>query len=341
MNKKKVVDIHIQVFGLGDSGKGCFISKDFIFSNTFISMLMALKVDSFNLSDEKIKNVLLNTIDTSEKIDCAVLLAIDGVHKNGKFILSESQIVIPNDYVIDLVKDNKRLLFGASVHPYREAKQMLSETERCINEGAVLFHWIPSSQQINPEDERCIPFYIRLVRGGIPLICNTGEEFSRTSSLINGNSNRFNDIRRLIKALDIGLKIIVSQGSFTYHAQPFQHLGRNTFEELMGMLRVSEEKKWNLYADISSFCTPSRITYLERIKKEIDNGNISRKRFLYGSGFPTPVVDINILRKSLNPNELLKYIRQQRNLLDNTYNILREFGIHDSIFTNAWDVLRL
>ncbi|MDH5201830.1 MAG: amidohydrolase, partial [Nitrospirota bacterium] len=116
---------------------------------------------------------------------------------------------------------------------------------------------------------------------------------------------------------------------------------KDYFEELLEMLRVSEKKKWNLYADISAFCTPTRITYLERINEEISKGTLNPRRFLYGSDFPIPIVDITIFKNLLNLHELLEHIKKLGNPLDNNYTILKEFGIHDSIFTNAWDVLRL
>lgn len=107
------------------------------------------------------------------------------------------------------------------------------------------------------------------------------------------------------------------------------------------MLKASEKKKWNLYADISAFCTPTRIKYLERINEEISKGRLSPTRFLYGSDFPIPIVDINLLKGQMTLNELLEHIKKGGNPLDNNYNILKEFGIYESISTNASEVLRL
>lgn len=333
-----VIDIHIHIGGPGDSGSGCRMSPEFIFSPAFAAMLIALKASPFDIRDEKIKEIILNIINTTEKIDYAVLLALDGVYKNGKYIESESHLVTPNEYIIDIAKTNKRVLFGASVHPYRNKKEMLDKIKRCIDNGAVLFKWIPSSQQVDPEDDRCMPFYEVLAREDVPLLCHTGGELAVPTS--DFNANKFNDPRRLRKALDMGVKVIAAHCSTPYLGA-IMPADKGYFDELMGMLKVSEEKKWNLYADISAFCTPTRITYLERINREISKSAISPGRFLYGSDFPIPIVDINIFKSPLNLKELLEHIREHGNPLDNNYNILKEFGIHDSIFTNAWNVLKI
>ncbi len=334
----KIIDIHIHIGGPGDSGSGCRMSNEFIFSPAFGAMLIALKATPFDIRDEKIKEVILNAIDTSERVDFAVLLALDGVYENGRYIESESHLVTPNDYIIEIAETNRRVLFGASIHPYRKKKEMLDEMRRCIDSGAVLFKWIPSSQQINPMDNRCIPFYEVLAREEVPLLCHTGAELAVPTS--DFSTNKFNDPRRLKKALDMGVKVVAAHCATPYLGAILP-ADKGYFDELMEMLRVSEKKKWHLYADISAFCTPTRITYLERINEAISNGTISPSRFLYGSDFPIPIVDINMFKSPLSLKELLEHLLEQGNPLDNNYNILKKFGIHDSIFTNATDVLRM
>jgi predicted TIM-barrel fold metal-dependent hydrolase len=335
---RKVIDLHVHMLGMGDSGKGCRLSKEFIVSPAFAAMLASLKTVPFEAGEEKIRETILCAVDTSEEVDNAVLLAMDGVYKNGKFMESESHFVVPNDCVIDMAQESKRVLLGASVHPYRLADRMISETERCIDEGAALFIWAPAGQQINPDDDRCIPFYVRLAREGIPLLCHSGNEFAVSpSDVVTG---RYNDPRRLIRALDIGVKAIVAHCPSLSAGSGMQP-DSGYFEDLMQMLQDAEAKRWELFADISAYCTPSRSGYIERILREIGDGRISPKRFLYGSDFPMPAVDINVFKRPLSPNEMLQHITGQGNLLDKHFRIMKQFGIHESIFTNACDVLRL
>jgi predicted TIM-barrel fold metal-dependent hydrolase len=335
---KKVIDIHVHMVGTGDTVKGCIASKEFLCSPTFSSMLMSLKTPPFALTDDKIREFILESVGNSESVDCSVLLALDGVYKHGRLVASETLLSVPNDYIISLSRTNKKVLFGASVHPYRETAEMLNETRRCIGEGAALFVWAPSGQQINPEDDRCIPFYVCLAREGVPLLCHAGAEFAMSAA--DSKTIRCNDPKRLKKALDIGVKVIVahcaapSRGSI----MPFE---RGFFDELTEMLKVAEEKNWELYADISACCSPSKSWFLEKIIDEIEEGRISPKRFLYGSDFPMPAVDINIVKRPLNAVELVDHMRARGNLLDNHYRILKAFGLHESVFTNACDVLRM
>jgi predicted TIM-barrel fold metal-dependent hydrolase len=334
-----IIDIHIHIGGPGDSGSGCRMSPEFILSPAFVVMLIALKASPFHdIKDMRIQEIILDAVNTSEKTDGAVLLSLDGVYKDGEYIESESHLVTPNDYVLGLARANKRVLFGASVHPYRNMGKMIAETERCINNGAVLFKWIPSSQQIDPEDDRCIPFYEILAQDGIPLLCHTGSELAVPTS--DPEANRYNDPRMLKNALNRGVTVIAAHCSTPYLGAVLP-ADTDYFDELMEMLRGSEERGWDLYADLSAFCTPTRIPYLERIMEDITSGAVNPKRFLYGSDFPIPIVDINRFKAPLDIRDLLEHLREQGNPLDENYRILKDFGIHESIFTNAEDVLHL
>jgi len=337
MSEMKVIDIHVHMGGIGDSGSGCRMSREFIFSFAFAAMLVTLKVTPFELGDEKIKEVILGAVNGSKNIDYSVLLALDGVYKNGRYIESESHLIIPNDYIMKIAAENRRVLFGASVHPYRKKKEMLAEMKRCVDNGAVLFKWIPSSQQIDPRDDRCIPFYETLVRENIPLLCHTGAELAVPTS--DAGSNALNDPRTLLKALQLGVKVIAAHCATPYLGGILP-ADKGYFEALIEMLRISEKKGWNLYADIAAFCTPTRIRYLKRICEEVQQGTLRSDRFLYGSDFPVPIIDINHFKEPNDLKALLKQGETGQNPLDRNYEILREFGIHKSIFTNAWNVLR-
>ncbi len=338
MSDEKVVDIHVHFGGTGDSGSGCRMSMEFMASPAFLAMLIVMKASPADVSDERIKEIIVGAIDRSTKIDYAVLLALDGVYRDGKYIESESHLVTPNRWVMKVARNNPKVLFGASVHPYREKEEMLDETRRCIDSGAALFKWIPSSQQINPRDERCVPFYHMLAETGVPLLCHTAAELAVPTS--NGDAIEFNDPRRLEKALNMKVTVIAAHCATPYLGGLLPG-DTNYFDELMGMMKTSEKMGWKLYADISAFCTPTRIAYLERIQKEIDEGRISASQFLFGSDFPIPIIDITVFRKPLDAKEILAHLKGEKSPLDRNYEILEKFGIDRSIFTNAWNVLKI
>jgi len=339
MLKDKVIDIHMHICGAGDSMAGCRMSNEFILSPAFAAMLMSLNATPFDINDDRIKEMVLNIIETSENTDHAVLLALDWVYRNGRYVKSESHFVVPNDYISGIAKNSSRVLFGASVHPYRERKEMLHETMKCIDNGAVLFKWIPSSQQIDPEDDRCLPFYKILAREGVPLLCCIGADPVPASGHWKVN---YSKTSRLEKALDMGVKVIVVAHCIKPpYCDSVPHENGSYFDKLLSMLRMSEERGWKLYADISSFCNPEGMTYIERLNKEINNGALKPWMFLYGSGFPMPMVDKNIISERLNRQDIHVFDENRTNPLDDNYRTLREMGVHDSIFTNAGNVLKL
>ncbi|MBI5640975.1 MAG: amidohydrolase family protein [Nitrospirae bacterium] len=330
---KKVIDIHLHLFGTGDSGSGCRISEEFLASPVFKEILRTLKLSPKDIRDEQIKEKILNEIAISRRTDYAILLALDGVYKNGKYVEDESHLIVPNDYVVRIAATRSRLLFGASVHPFRDAREMLAETRRCIDGGAALFNWMPSLQQIDPEDDRCIPFYICLAREGIPLLCHTGSEF--TVSADGSRAYSYGDPEKLRRALDCGLKVILSHCSMSEAIAP---AGADYFEKLIDMMKMAHGMKWDLYLDISDFCTPAGVPYLERIKSEIRQGTVGPERFLYGSNFPLIAHNEGMSGGMEDPKGLPVHTAWP-GFLDRNYRVIEMSGMHSSVFTNAWDVL--
>jgi predicted TIM-barrel fold metal-dependent hydrolase len=329
----KNIDIHIHVVGTGDSGSGCVMSREFASGASYAAMLDSLDILSSEASDLMIEELLLEAVNSSEKVERCVLLAMDGVYKNSRLVGAETHLMTPNDYVARIARENGRILFGASVHPYRDRKEMLNEMERCLSAGAVLFFWAPCVQRLDPEDDRCIPFYIRLAKEGVPLLCQTGNGFF--AAPIDAKTARNGSPKKLVKALDIGVKVIAAHCAPAAVAAMMP--ANQHFDELITMLKVSDERRWQFFVDISCFFAPEGLFYLERLMKEFDRGNIKADRLIYGSDFPV----------SIAPGEVLFSVfterlssRAKRNPLDKRHAIAKNLGVPDSVFTNAWSVLR-
>src|SRR3954471_3860343 len=104
-----------------------------------------------NRAERQLEATLARTIDECQMLDAAVILAFDGVHDNeGRFDDANTHLYVKNDYVIELCKRHLRMLFGASIHPYR--KDAVNELERCVKAGAVLLKWLPIVQGFDPSD---------------------------------------------------------------------------------------------------------------------------------------------------------------------------------------------
>src|SRR5947209_13365513 len=110
---------------------------------------------------------LVETVDAVGELDRVVVLALDAVHdRDGNLDAANTHLHVTNDYVWELCRRHPKLLFGASVHPYR--RDAVAELERCVARGAVLVKWLPIVQSFDPSDERCFPFYEALAHHGIP-----------------------------------------------------------------------------------------------------------------------------------------------------------------------------
>jgi uncharacterized protein len=119
--------------------------------------------------------LLFKLLDETTELDAAAILAFDAVYtKEGELDLGRTHLYVKNDYVIEMARMHPKVLFACSVHPYR--KDAVAELERCIAAGAVLCKWLPLTQDIDPSDARCIPFYEFLAHHGLPLLSHTGGE---------------------------------------------------------------------------------------------------------------------------------------------------------------------
>ncbi len=327
----KVIDIHVHIGGPGDSGSGCSMSPQFIISPAFGFMLASLGATPCDVTDAGIRKIIEGAVNGATKVEATVLLALDGVYrKNGKACPAESHLLVPNQYVVSIAQANPRVLLGASVHPYRA--KWRQEAEYCLANRAVLFKWIPSSQQVDPADDACLPFYRLLAAENIPLLCHTGPEHAVPTS--QDGARKYNDPRRLRKALNAGVKVIAAHCATPYFGDL---LDPGYFEELLALMKTYP----SLYADLSAFCVPTRIGYLEKVLTGFNKGRLNPDQFLFGSDFPIPIMDINLCRLPLDPAAMLSHLSPKANPLDHNYEILKEFGLPDRIFTNAERVLRM
>lgn len=154
-------------------------------------------------TDARIASLLVQTVKGTPELDAAVVLAFDAVYeKDGQRNEDDTHLFVENDYAIDLCRRNPKLLFGASVHPYR--KDAIAELERCVQAGAVLMKWLPITQKIDPSDPRCFEFYEALAHHRLPLLSHTGWEKSLP------NLNRTADPTLLTSALRRGVTVIAA-----------------------------------------------------------------------------------------------------------------------------------
>ena len=202
-----IYDLHVHIAGIGSGESGNYLSPAFQRRYAFRRLVHYLKLPPEVITwpdcDQQIARRILDWVDGS-MVDRAVLLAFDAAYnEDGTRDHGHTLMVTDNDFVADLAATNEKILFGASLHPYR--RDAVAELERLIGRGACLVKWLPGAQNIQPDHPRCLPFYDALAHHRIPLLCHTGVEHT-----LKAFPNTLNDPRRLIPALERGVTVIAA-----------------------------------------------------------------------------------------------------------------------------------
>lgn len=265
-----IIDMHCHAAGLGFGESGCFISDTLQESWKFRYYLRAFGVTKDELKaqgDGLIIKKIAKQIKESGCVDGAVVLALDGVIKaDGTLDKDETQIYVPNDFVLKEVRKYDHLYYGASINPYRP--DALALLRQAAQDGAVLVKWLPSVMYIDPADKALAPFYQELVKLRLPLLCHTGHEQSFTYA-----RDELADPKRLALPLGLGVTVIAAHVATT---------GTNEGEDNLDRFLEMVLHHPTLYADISSLTQLNKLGYLSRIlahQEVLD-------RLMYGTDYP-------------------------------------------------------
>ena len=288
-------------------------------SLAFRFMRWRLGAKGYDESTERhLERKLVETVDRTEILDAAVVLAFDAVYDtSGRRDDANTHLYVTNDYVIEMAKRHPRVLFGASVHPYRT--DAVAEIERCVAAGAVLMKWLPITQNMNPADERCIPFYEALAHHKLPLLSHTGGE----KSLPNLDT-AVADPRLLEAALKRGVTVIAAHcGTRSVPAE------RDFCPEFMDMCHLHE----HFYGDTSALSLPTRSYAYERVLRD----RVVREKLVHGSDWPIPALPPVM---NLNWRDSLA-VMGEGNWMRRDVLIKQRLGFDDAYWHRAARVLRL
>lgn len=324
---KSIIDIHCHTAGIGAGESGCFVSPALARSLRYKIFLRAFGVTEKELQragDALVMRRISEGLEKSERVDAAVILAMDGViGADGQLDRSRTELYIPNEFVAAESAKYGNLLFAASVNPLR--RDALDRLERAAESGAVLMKWLPSIQHMDPADERFVPFYLRLKELGLPLLTHTGAESSFTSA-----RNELADPERLRLPLSLGVTVIAAHAASN---------GRNQGESNhKRFLRLCGEFG-NLYADISALTQVNRMGHLQRLLKHRE----LHGRLLYGTDMPllnTPVVTPFAFPTSVSLRQMLQ-IARIKNPWDQDVALKEALGVGEEILVRAQSLLRI
>jgi uncharacterized protein len=263
--------------------------------------------------------VLFRTLDETPELDAAVVLAFDAVHRaaDGSLDRENTHLHVTNDYVIALAAAHRKILFGASIHPYR--RDAVAELERCASAGAALVKWLPITQGMNPADERCLPFYDALAHYRIPLLCHTGGEKSLPSVAPETASPLL-----LVPALRRGVTVIAAHCGT--RSSPFEADHVRDFARLCG-------EHENFFGDTAALNLPTR----SHAYRTIFEDDVVRSKLVHGSDWPIPVIPPASILGLAEAGELW----MEPNWLRRDVLIKRRLGFDGNYWRRAARVLRL
>jgi predicted TIM-barrel fold metal-dependent hydrolase len=218
-------------------------------------------------TEREMENLLVRTVDQARELDGAVVLALDAAHdRDGRPDWANTHLYVSNDYVIELAARHPKLLFAASIHPYRA--DAVAELERCAAAGAVMIKWLPITQNFNPADARCIPFYEALAHLGIPLLSHTGSEHALPNL-----DRTVADPMLLLEAARRGVKVIAA------------HCGSRLFpweiDFVPNWTRLARDFE-HFYGDTAAMNVPGRWYAFDTILSD----PFLRTKLLHGSDWP-------------------------------------------------------
>jgi uncharacterized protein len=327
METKDIIDIHCHTAGIGAGDGGCFVSPALMRSWKYRIYLRAFGVTEKDLrreGDGLILQRISEKLGQSRRVASAVILAMDGVvGEDGELNRMSTEIFIPNEFIAAQVGRYPNLLFGASINPLR--RDAVERLEQAAGWGAVLLKWLPSIQHIDPADRRLIPFYLKLIELGLPLLTHTGEENSFTWT-----RDELGDPERLRLPLSLGVSVIAAHA-----ASNGKNQGENNHDRF---LRLCSEFP-NLYADISALTQLNRLGHLQRLLKHAD----LHGRLLYGTDMPllqTAIVNPYAFASRVSPRRLLA-IARLANPWDQDVALKEALGVPQGVFQQARNILRL
>jgi predicted TIM-barrel fold metal-dependent hydrolase len=318
MTPRMVIDCHVHVSAT--SPPHGIMSDRLLKSLPFRFMGWRLGLDPAGPAfDAELESLMDRLIADTDGLDAAVVLAFDAVYdRDGRIDIPNTHLYAKNDYVIELcARHPRRMLFGASIHPYRT--DAVAELERCAAAGAVLVKWLPIVQNFNPADPKCEPFYEALAALKMPLLCHTGGE----TSLPNLDKSTA-DPALLLPALKRGVTVIMAHcGTRSKPAEA---------DYLPTFVRLAKDFE-HCYGDTSALSLPMRSYAYETIL----NDPAVREKLVHGSDWPILPVPPAMHMRLMDGLKLwfeTNWIR--RDVL-----IKRKLGFDDAYWQRASKVLRL
>ena len=211
-----------------------------------------------------------------------MLLAFDYNHDaQGRRRPEFSTFFVSNAYTQAVAAAHPGWQWICSVHPYRA--DAIDALQWAAEQGARAVKWLPPSMGMDPASPRCDRFYTALERLDLPLLTHGGHELAAKG----GGHQAYGDPRRLRRALDRGVRVIVahcaSLGDVIDLRRPDQaRPALRNFRVFLDMMREADYRTL-LYGDLSAVTQINRAP--EALKTLLEADDLHH-RLLNGSDYP-------------------------------------------------------
>jgi uncharacterized protein len=271
---QKTLDIHVHLFGIGDAGSGCRLSKTTSEGPLFKFMAQQLRLrERATTLDEGYVLALAEQVDKSG-LDKAVILAQDAVYdQRGKPDWDKTHFYIPNDYLFQVVaRYPRRMIPCVSINP--ERADAIHELDRCAAKGAKVLKIHPPTQGVDLAEKKHTGFFRRCEALKMIVMVHTGHEHSAPIFDI-----RLADPQRLELALDSGCTVVACHCG----------TGRSTDRpDMLPAFLAMVRKYKNLWGDTAVLGSAGRQRDFQRLLADPK----AKERLLHGSDFPFPAVPL-------------------------------------------------
>jgi predicted TIM-barrel fold metal-dependent hydrolase len=304
---KPLLDIHVHVFGTGDSGSGCYLSKKITTGFNFAFLVRTLNIQANKHGfDSGFERVLARQVRESG-LDKVAVLAQDQVYDaKGRPDRQRTNFFVPNDYLFEVTQRYSQWMTPCvSINPDR--RDCLEELERCLEKGARLLKIHPPTQGVDISHAKHARFFARCAEADILVLVHTGHEHAAPVLDMD-----LADPYRLGQALEAGCRVVACHsGSGWVNDRPdyFQH-----FVDMVGRYP-------RLWGDTSVMTTGARNRDLDRAiatKTVCD-------RLVHGSDFPFPSRPL-MLSGLLDTTTWLR-LQGDKNLIRRDFAIKQALGI--------------
>lgn len=314
------IDVHVHLLGNGLAGSGCRLRTPW-WQAPFLQIMawdIGLKISYEDPEFDGAYVAQLRRWLSQSSLGAVVLLACDETYSvSGQKRTDLTALHVPNEYVFEVCRSDRRFLPGVSIHPARA--DALAELDRAVEQGAVLLKLLPCMHMVDPNDRRYLRFWERMAELGLPLLAHTGGEFTLP--------NHRPDLQTpacLQLPLECGVKVIAAHcGS---RALPWDH-------DYFGVFRGMQDRYPNLYGDLAALSQPAHLSTLARLRK-------TPTRILHGTDYPVVTSVIWSRLRGWLDHASLQRIRAERNPLERKVELTRALGFPERVFREAWSVLR-